>query len=70
MFDIDPSRPAESRRAPREPRPSRMPLSQPPPAPRSWWGTIPGQLSLVVMLFGAIVILFGLLGIIGPLSQR
>lgn len=51
-------------------RPSRVPLSQPPAAPTSWWKTIPGQLSLVVLLGGAIVITLGLLGVIGPLSQR
>jgi hypothetical protein len=51
-------------------RPSRAPFSQPPAKPRSWWGTIPGQLALVAMLGGAIVIFLGLIGIIGPLSQR
>lgn len=44
-----------------------MPLSDPPP-PKTWWHTIPGQLSLVAMLIGAIVILLGLMGVIGPRS--
>lgn len=51
-------------------RPPRAPLSQPPAAPRSWWGTIPGQLALVAMLGGGIVIALGLMGIVGPLSLR
>lgn len=51
-------------------RPSRAPFSRPPAKPRSWWGTIPGQLSLVAMLIGGIVIFLGLIGVIGPLSQR
>lgn len=53
-----------------DPRPSRVPLSRPPAAPTSWWKTIPGQLSLVAMLVGGIVIFLGLIGVIGPLSQR
>lgn len=53
-----------------EQRPSRAPFSRPPAAPKSWWGTVPGQLALVAMLGGAIVIALGLMGIIGPLSLR
>lgn len=69
MFDINPDRPADN--SPRQPRePMRMPLSTPPPAPTSWWKTIPGQLALVVILGGALVIALGLMGVLGPLSQR
>jgi hypothetical protein len=50
--------------------PPRVPFSRPPAKPRSWWGTVPGQLALVAMLGGAIVIFLGLIGVIGPLSQR
>lgn len=50
--------------------PPRVPFSRPPAKPRSWWGTVPGQLALVTMLGGAIVIFLGLIGVIGPLSQR
>lgn len=50
-----------------EPR-RRVPFSQPPEQPTSWWKTVPGQLALVAMLFGGIVILCGLLGVIGPRS--
>lgn len=46
----------------------RMPLSGPPPKPTSWWKTVPGQLALVVMLFGGIVIFCGLVGVLGPRS--
>lgn len=49
---------------------SRIPFSRPPGQPRTWWGSIPGQLALVAMLVGAVVIGLGLLGVIGPLSQR
>jgi hypothetical protein len=44
------------------------PLSEPPRPPRTWWSTIPGQLALVAMFFGGIVILLGACGIIGPRS--
>ena len=54
----------------KKPPPRRMPFSTPPPAPTSWWKTIPGQLALVAFLFGAIVILCGLMGIIGPRSLK
>jgi hypothetical protein len=52
---------------PRQP-PSRVPFSRPPAEPKSWWGTIPGQLALVAILIGAIVIVLGLMGVIGPRS--
>jgi hypothetical protein len=65
VFNIDPDRPAQPGREPR-----RIPLGQPPAAPKSWWGTIPGQLALVAMLGGLIVIALGLAGIVGPLSLR
>ncbi len=68
MFNIEPDR--EPGRAPREPRPFSAPLSSPPPTPKSWWGTIPGQLALAAILGGVIVIGLGLLGVIGPLSMR
>lgn len=45
------------------------PFSEPPPKPKSWWGTIPGQLALVAMLIGAIIIFLGLAGVIGPRAQ-
>lgn len=44
------------------------PLSNPPPKPTSWWKTIPGQLALVAMFVGGIVIVLGLAGVIGPRS--
>jgi hypothetical protein len=68
MFDIQPNR--EPDHQPRQPSQYRAPLSEPPAKPRSWWGTIPGQLALVAMLVGAIVIALGLAGVVGPLSQR
>lgn len=64
MSDNQPNREPE----PIEPGPSRMPLAQPPRPPRSWWGTIPGQLALVAVFVGAVVIVLGLLGVIGPQS--
>jgi hypothetical protein len=64
MFLIEPNREPEPRRAPAaEPRESRMPLSRPPAAPRSWWGTVPGQLSILVMVGAAIFIVLTLTGI-------
>lgn len=68
VFNIEPDR--EPDRSPRRPSSFRAPLSQPPAPPTSWWKSIPGQLALVVILGGGFVILLGLLGIIGPLSQR
>jgi hypothetical protein len=55
---------------PREKPPSRIPFSRPPAEPKSWWGSTSGQLALVAILVGAIVIFMGLIGVIGPLSQR
>jgi hypothetical protein len=52
-----------------EPSRRRMPFSDSPPKPTSWWKSVPGQLFLVVVLFAAIFILFGLMGIIGPHSH-
>lgn len=66
MFNIEPNRPAEPRREPVEPGPSRMPLAQPPAQPRTWWGTIPGQAAILVMIGGVIVILLGVAGVLGP----
>lgn len=66
MFDIEPDRQPD--RQPREPRTYRVPFSSPPPKPRSWWGTGAGQFALIVMLIGAIVIVLGLAGVIGPES--
>jgi hypothetical protein len=52
---------------PDKPRPH-VPFSRPPAPATSWWKTIPGQLALVAMLVGAIVIFLGLIGAIGPYS--
>lgn len=70
MFNIEPNREPEPRRAPIQPGPSRMPLARPPAQPRTWWGTVPGQLALVAMFVGGIVIVLGLMGVVGPLSLR
>ncbi|MEV4347786.1 hypothetical protein AB0J83_25295 [Actinoplanes sp. NPDC049596] len=67
MFDIQPDREPEPRRRPyAEPRRSRLPLSEPPAPPRTWWGTIPGQLSILVMVGGVILVLLALAGVAGP----
>ncbi len=68
MFDIEPTR--EPDRTPRTPSTFRAPLSSPPPAPRSWWGTLPGQAAILAIIGGVIVIVLGLTGVIGPLSMR
>lgn len=65
MFNVDPKREPDH-----SPRQSRMPLAQAPAKPRSWWGTIPGQIALLVILGGIVVIALGLAGVIGPLSMR
>lgn len=70
MFDIQPNREPEPRREPVEPGPSRMPFAQPPRAPRTWWGTIPGQAAILAIIGGVIVILLGFAGVIGPESLR
>jgi hypothetical protein len=71
VFLVGPDRePDRTPRRPREPAQTYMPLAQPPASPRSWWGSIPGQLALVAMLGGAIVIALGLMGVLGPLSAR
>lgn len=44
----------------------KAPLSEFPQKPTSWWKSVPGQLALVAMLIGAIVILLALGGFIGP----
>jgi len=40
------------------------PLSSPPPEPSSWWRTIPGQLSILVMVLGLVLILCQVLGVV------
>lgn len=52
----------------------RFPLSTPPAKPQptvkptNWWRTIPGQLAILAMLAGLVVILLGVMGVIGPNS--
>jgi predicted lipid-binding transport protein (Tim44 family) len=71
VFLVGPDRePDRTPRQPREPAQTYMPFSRPPAKPKSWWGTMPGQLAVLAMLGGGFVILLGLLGIIGPLSMR
>jgi hypothetical protein len=41
-------------------------LSTPPEKPTNWWRTIPGQLAIVAMLGGLVLILCALFGAIGP----
>jgi Ni/Co efflux regulator RcnB len=65
VFNIEPDRPTQPGREPR-----RMPLAQPPAAPKSWWGTVPGQFALIAILGGVIVLVLGLAGVVGPLSLR
>jgi hypothetical protein len=40
----------------------RFPLSEPPAKPKSWWGTIPGQASILVIIGGVLFIVLGLAG--------
>lgn len=68
MFNVEPNR--EPDRSQREPSTYRAPLAAPPAKPRTWWGTVPGQLALIAMLAGVVVIALGAMGIIGPLSMR
>lgn len=35
----------------------------------SWWKTVPGQLAVLVIVGGAIIILLGLAGVVGPDSM-
>jgi hypothetical protein len=45
----------------------RFPLSEPPAKPKSWWGTIPGQLSILVIIGGVLFIALGLAGAFGEI---
>jgi hypothetical protein len=40
------------------------PLSSPPPRPTNWWRTIPGQLAILVVAFGVVLILCQVLGVV------
>lgn len=40
----------------------RPPLSEPPRKPTNWWKTIPGQLAILTMIIGAVLILCQLSG--------
>jgi hypothetical protein len=41
-----------------------MPLSTPPSKPTNWWRSMPGQLSIVVLIGGALLILAQVTGVI------
>lgn len=51
-------------------RPSRIPFSQPPAKPKTWWGTVPGQIFILVVIAAVILIALGLAGVVGPRSLK